>query len=126
MSLVLNAAAACPIFGPRSVRAHYLQPPAELQFTLSSRALELASLQLWCRDNKQRLQLLCCSSCPMSALASRLACAVNRSEGSHSVEHLPKACINIVKRCFGAFALTALNRSPFPYTPPSLPRLSPH
>jgi hypothetical protein len=124
MSLVLNAAASCPIFGPRSARPHYLHPPAQLNFTLSPRALELASLQLWCRDNKQRVQLLCCSSCPLSALALRLARAVTRSDGS--VEHLPTACKDIVKRCFSAFALRALNRSPVPYTPPSLLRLSPH
>jgi hypothetical protein len=126
MSLVLNAAAACPIFGPRSARAHYLHPPAQFNFTLSPRALELASLQLWCRDNKQRLQLLCCSSCPLSALALRLARAVTRSKGSHCVQHLPTAFKDIVKRCFSAFALTALTRSPVPYTPPSLQRLSPH
>ncbi len=76
MSLVLNAAAACPIFAPRSARAHYLQPPASLGFTLSQRSLELASLQLWCRNSKQRVLLLCCCSCHMSTLAVRLARAL--------------------------------------------------
>jgi hypothetical protein len=102
VSLVLNAAAACPIFGPRSVRAHYLQPPAQLGFTLSQRSLEFASMQLWCFDNNQRVQLLCCC-CPLSVLALRLARAVNRCEGSHSFEQ--RAIASIMKRCFSIVAL---------------------
>ena len=106
MSLVLNAAATCPIFAPRSARAHCLQPPVQLGFTLSQRSFELASMQLWCRNNKQRVQLLCCSSCHMSILAVRLARAVDSSAGSRSLEHLVAS--RIVKFCFSAFALRAL------------------
>ncbi len=100
LSLVLSAAAACPIFRPRSLHAHYLQPPLQLVFTLSQRSLERASLQLWCGDSSQRLQLLCCSS-PLSILAFRLARAVNRREGSRSFEL--RAIARILKRCFGGF-----------------------
>ena len=64
---VLNAAAACPVFDRRSSRSHYLQPPAQLRFTLSLRALQRASVQLWCCDNKQRAQLLCIC-CPLPSL----------------------------------------------------------
>ena len=96
-SLVLSAAAACSVFDRRSMRAHYLQPPAQLGLTPSQRSLEIASLQLWCRDNKQRVQLQCCSS-PLSTLAFRLARAVNRHEGSRSFE--VRAMAGIMRRCF--------------------------
>jgi hypothetical protein len=100
-SVVLSAAAACPIFDLRSMRAHYLQPPAPLAFTLSPRALEFASLQPWCRDNTQRAQLLCCS-CPLSTLAFRLSRAVNRYERQRDFER--SATARIMRRCFGVFA----------------------
>ena len=102
-SVVLSAAAACPIFDLRSMRAHYLQPPAPLAFTLSPRALELASLQPWCRDNTQRAQLLCCC-CPLSTLAFRLprVHAVNRHDSQRDLER--SATARIMKRCFGIFA----------------------
>ena len=100
-SVVLSAAAACPIFDLRSVRAHYLQPPAPLAFTLSPRALELASLQPWCRDSTQRAQLLC-SCCPLSTLAFRLPRAVNRCDSQRDFER--SATARIMKRCFGIFA----------------------
>ena len=100
-SVVLSAAAACPIFDLRSMRAHYLQPPAPLAFTLSPRALELASLQPWCRDNTQRAQLLC-SCCPLSTLAFRLSGAVNRYERQRDFER--SATARIMRRCFGVFA----------------------
>jgi hypothetical protein len=97
-TLVLNAAAACPIFGLRSARAHYLQPPAQLGLTLSQRSLDRVPLQLWCRDNKQRVSLMCCS-CLLSILAFRLARDV-RSE--HWVVG------NIMRRCFSVYALRLL------------------
>jgi hypothetical protein len=98
VSLVLSAAAACR----RSLRARrYLQPPAQLGFTLSQRSLELASLQLWFRNNAQRAQLLC-GSCPLSILAFRLARAVNRRDGSRSFEL--RAMARIMNRCFGILA----------------------
>ncbi len=78
MCLVLNAAAACPVFCHRSVRAHYLQPTAWLWPTLSQRSLEFASWQqcdVSC-DINSRLLLLCCC-CPLSFLAFRLARAVS-------------------------------------------------
>ena len=108
MSLVLNAAAACPIFAPRSARAHYLQPPAQLGFMLSQRSLQLASLQLWCRNSKQRVQLLCCCSCHLATLAVRLARAVDRSGSSRSFE--PWATSRIMKFCLSVFALRALRQ----------------
>ncbi len=110
--LVVNAAAACPIFGPRSLRAHPLQPPAQLVFTTSLRSLELASLQPRCRDNTQRAQLLCCSS-PLSMLAFRLARAVNRRDSSRGFELMVMA--RIMKRCFSLFAWRPWNISPALY-----------
>ena len=103
VSLVLNAAAACPIFGPRSMRAHYLQPPAQLGCMLPQRSLGFASLQIWCHDNKQRVQLLCCC-CPLSILAFCLARTVNGREGSRSFNHICSA--RIMKRCFSIAALS--------------------
>jgi hypothetical protein len=86
--LVFHAASACPIFGPRSVRAHYLQPRKQ-------RSLEHAQ-ELLCRDNKQRAQLMCCS-CPLSTLARRLD---NSGEWMGS----------IMRRCFSIFASRPLHQ----------------
>ena len=94
-SLVLHTAAACPVFDRRSVRAH-LQPPAQLAIMLSQLSLNLASMQVWCSDNKQRVQLLCCC-CPLSTLAPRLVRAVNRRQGSRSFEI--RAMAHIMRRC---------------------------
>jgi hypothetical protein len=112
-SLVLHAAAACPIFGRRAVHAglHYLQPPAMFTIRPSQRALEFA-VKLWpdggrgaCRKmlHRQRLQLLCCS-CPLSALAFRLArviilnsSAIYRHEGSRSRQQWVVSLI--MRRC---------------------------
>ena len=103
VSLVLNAAAACPIFGRRSVRVHIcLQPPALLDFTQrSASGLKLTSRHRECFNCKQRHRLLCCSSY-LNILACRLVCAVNRRGGSRIFEH--KAIARIKKRCFGGFA----------------------
>jgi hypothetical protein len=95
MSLVFNAAAACSVFGPRSMRIHHLQPPLELGFALSQRSLQLASLQLWFCHNKQRVQLLCCSGA-LSNLTFRLV----RFEGQE-IRFFKKL---IVKRCFSVHA----------------------
>ena len=109
VALVFAAAAACFVFGARSLRSHYLQPPVQLYFTLSQRSLELASLQLRCRDSAQRLQLLCCS-CPLSILAFRLARAVSRGESSRGFEH--KVMARIMKRCFSVFVWRPWNLAP--------------
>jgi hypothetical protein len=85
LCLVLNAAAACPVFGRRTARAHYLQPPPQLAFKLQPRLLELASLQPWCHGYKQRLRLLCCCR-PLSVVAFRLARATGRHESHRAVE----------------------------------------
>jgi hypothetical protein len=102
VSLVFHAAAACPIFGRRRVHLQYLQLPVLLGMRLSQRSLERANVQLWCHDNKQRAQLLCCSS-PLSMLAFRLARAVNRREGSRRFELT--AIARVMKRCFSVVAL---------------------
>jgi hypothetical protein len=99
MSLVLNAAAACPVFSRQSEQAHYLQPPEQLGFKLTPHLLEIASLQLWCRGTQQRMQMLCCS-CPLSTLALRLACAADRREG-HRMQQRVAALI--MKRCLSHF-----------------------
>jgi hypothetical protein len=99
MSLVLSAAAACPIFGPRTARAHYLQPPVPLGILPSQRSLELASLQLWCHD-KERQRLFCCG-CLLSTLALRLA-HVAVHEGGHHMER--RVVIRIMKRCLSIVA----------------------
>jgi hypothetical protein len=101
MSFVPNAAAACPIFGRRSLRAHCLQPPAQLGFMLPQRSLESASMQPWCRDSRQRAQLLCCC-CPLSTLSFHLAQAVNRRQHRDRFELWATA--QIMKRCFGILA----------------------
>jgi ubiquitin-conjugating enzyme E2 D/E len=72
LNLVLSAAAACTIFG---ARGSFLYPPVHAGTTLSQRSLDLSLLRLLLRsDNKQRLQLMCCS-CPLTTLARRLAAA---------------------------------------------------
>jgi hypothetical protein len=105
--LVFSAASACRLFTPRSMRAHYLQLPAQLGFTLSQRSLELASLQRWCCDKSQRVQLLRCSS-PLSVMACRLASAVNRRESSRAFEL--RVIARIWKRSLGGFVWQIWNR----------------
>jgi len=99
MSLVLSAAAACPIFGRCPVRALGLQPHALLGIAPSQRLLQqLESLQLQCRRS-QRLQLVCCG-CPLSTVAFRLACA---NDGvSFSVQRTAAALV--MRRCLSGFA----------------------
>ena len=105
MSLVLNAAAACPNFGRRSAQFHYLQPPAQLGITPSKRLLELVSgppklFPPWCREDQRLRQLCCC--CPLSTLAARLVRVNDRHEGHCIVES--RATALILKRCFSVFA----------------------
>ena len=109
MCLVLNAAAACPVFGRRTARAHYLQPPPQLGFPLSQHSLAIASLlQLWFCGNKQRAQLLCCSGA-LFDLAFRLARAANKQESRFfEVERCFTAVI--MKRCFSVYAWRRRNR----------------
>jgi hypothetical protein len=96
MSLILNAAAACPILGcTRSI--HRLQPPMKLGLTLSNSSLDLASLQPKCRGNSQRLRLMCCSRL-LSILVWRLAGFTNRPEESSNIRS--RATELIVRRCF--------------------------
>ena len=99
MSLVLSAAAACPIFGRCPVRALGLQPHALLSMAPSQRLLQqLAPLQLQCRRS-QRLQLVCCG-CPLSTVAFRLACA--NDGASFSVQRAAAALV--MRRCLSGFA----------------------
>ena len=101
MSLVLSAAAACPIFGRCPVRALGLQPHALLRIAPSQRLLQqLESLQLQCRRS-QRLQLLCCG-CPLSTVAFRLACA---NDGDSGVRVQCTAAALVMRRCLGYLAL---------------------
>jgi hypothetical protein len=97
----MNAAAACPVFGHRAARAHYLQPPPPLGFKLSQRLLELASVQPCCRGSKQRLLLLCCCCCLLSNVAIRLACEVDH-EYRRSLHRSSFA--RIMARCFAVSA----------------------
>jgi hypothetical protein len=102
MSLVLNAAAACTVFGPRS-SVHYLQPPAQLRCTPSPHWLEVTALQPSCRDNKQRLQLLNVGS-PLSFVALRLAGVTGtRAHRRRRVDD--RVIAHIMKRCLSASAL---------------------
>jgi hypothetical protein len=99
MSLVLSAAAACPIFGRCPVRALGLQPHALLGIAPSQRLLQqLESLQLQCRRS-QRLQLVCCG-CPLSTVAFRLACA---NDGD-SLGLQRTAAALVMRRCLSGFA----------------------
>ena len=97
-SLVLGAAAACPIFGRRGLHAQYLQPPAQLGL---KRSLQLVWTQLRCRDNSQRVRLLCCS-CPLSILTFRLAGVVEIHGGGRGLQH--RVVAQIMKRCFSVLA----------------------
>ena len=101
MCLVLNAAAACPDFGRRTARAHYLQPPPQLAFKLPPRLIELAPLQRWYHGNKQRVRLLCCCR-PLSTLAIRLAREVDR-EGGCRLQW--SAVARIIARCLAVCAM---------------------
>lgn len=96
-----NAAAARPIFAPRSVRMHYPQPTSNLEDMLSDFSLQLSSLQLWFRDNKQRVQMLRCSGA-LSNLAFRLVRAKGQeSSFFYSERYLMPV---IVKRCLSVYA----------------------
>ncbi len=102
LCLVLNAAAACPVFGRRTACAHYLQPLPQLAFKLPPRMLELASLQPWCHGNKQRLHMLIICR-PLSVLAFRLARATGRHESHRAVEL--RAIAHIIARGIRMLAL---------------------
>jgi ubiquitin-protein ligase len=109
LHLVLNAAASCPIFDVRSLRAHHLQPPAPLAPTLSPRSLERVLLQeLLFRDNKQRVQLMCCSA-SLSTVACRLSGVSDRSKACQHWQVIG----SIMRRCFSIFAARARTREPF-------------
>jgi hypothetical protein len=101
MSLVLNAAAACPIYGPRNVSAHYLQPPAQLEFRMSRHMLDLASLHLWCGDNQHRMKMLSCC-CPLAIVAFRLSRAAVSHKGHHRFHH--RIVSLIMKKCLSGVA----------------------
>jgi hypothetical protein len=93
MSLVLNAAAACPAFILRRTHAPALQ---QLGIMPPQRLLDFASQQQCCHAS-QRVMLLCCN-CTLSTLACRLARVAGRHEGRSSFEGT--AIAFIVKRCF--------------------------
>jgi hypothetical protein len=93
MSLVLNAAAACPALIRHRAPAPVLQ---QLGIRSSQRVLDFALQPQWCYAS-QRIRLLCCN-CPLSTLACRLARADDRHEGHSSFEGAAIALI--VKRCF--------------------------
>jgi hypothetical protein len=102
MSLVLNAAAACSILGPRG-SVHYLQPPVQLRFAPSLHWLEVASQWPCCNCNKELLQLL--SVCaPLSFVALRLACADGRRV-HHRRRIEDRIIAHIIKRCLCVCAL---------------------
>ena len=105
MCLVLNAAAACPVFERRTARAHHLQPPPQLGFPPSQHSLAIASLQLWLRGNKQRAQLLCCSGA-LFDLVFRLARAANKQQSRFfEFPEFEGYCIAaIMRRCFSVYA----------------------
>ena len=95
---MLNVTAACPVFGRRTARTHYLPPPPQLAFQLRPRLLKLASLQPWCHGNKQRVRLLGCCR-PLSTLVIRLAREVYRG----SLQW--RAVARIMARCLAVFAM---------------------
>jgi ubiquitin-conjugating enzyme E2 D/E len=110
--LVLNAAAACPLFSARSLRAHCLQPPTQLAPTLSQRLLDHALLQeLLCRGNKQRVQLVCCSA-SLSALACCLSGVSHRSKVKY--EHW-WVIGSIMRRCYSIFSARARSSFHLPH-----------
>ena len=64
-------------------------------------------MQLWCRDNRQRVQLMRCC-CPLSTLALRLARADYRRESDRRIEH--KVIARIMRRCFSVNARQLASR----------------
>jgi hypothetical protein len=94
-ALLKRIATACPIFGRR------VSPPAHLMSAALKRREHPSSLQMWCRNSRQRAQLLCCS-CQLSFAAFRLARTVNRHAGSRSFEH--RAMAIMMKRCYSVLA----------------------
>jgi hypothetical protein len=98
MCAVLNAASVCRIFSRRSARAHYLQPPPRIGIAPSLPSLHFASLCPMCRDNRQRLRLLCISF-PLSIVALGLACAEDNT-GSCSLQGKKGFAAGIMARCF--------------------------
>ena len=104
MSLVANAAAARLIFSPRSVHILHSQPPSQLGFVLSHGSLQLASLQLWFRDNKQRAQLLRCSGA-LSNLAFRMVRAIGQEISFSVLNREEREFMSvIVRRCLSIYA----------------------
>lgn len=105
MCLVVSAAAASPVFGPRSFRASQLQPPPQLGIRLVccrqgidhdlTRLLAQAARHPHLQET--RLQLLC-SGCPLSILAARLASCI-RHDGRRYCEL--KMIAYIMRRCIG-------------------------
>ncbi len=105
MCLVVSAAAASPVFGPRSLRASQLQPPPQLgirlvccrQGTDHDLTRLLAQAARHPHSQETRLQLLC-SGCPLSILAARLASCL-RHDGRRCCEL--KMVAYIMRRCIG-------------------------
>lgn len=105
MCLVVSAAAASPVFGPRSFRASQLQPPPQLGIRLVccrqgidhdlTRLLAQAARHPHLQET--RLQLLC-SGCPLSILAARLASCIRHDGRRYCVL---KMIAYIMRRCIG-------------------------
>ena len=66
-----------------------------------------ASMQLWCRDNRQRVQLVC-RCCPLSTLALRLARADYKRESDRARER--NVIARIMRRCFSVNARLLASR----------------
>jgi hypothetical protein len=87
MSVLLNSASTLAICSSRVVHSHFFQSPSLLgKFgtLLPQRLPKRATLSLW-HPSSRRQQLLCCS-CSLSALAIRLAVAVDH-RGICRIEH---------------------------------------
>jgi hypothetical protein len=107
-SLVLSAAAACPIFDRRSSRAHSMQPPAFICISPSQRVHDRVSPQLCCHGS-QRLQLLPCC-CLLANVAVRAVRLVHRHERHRSLQM--KAVGLIMKRVLSNFAWRVWSSAP--------------
>jgi hypothetical protein len=95
--LLLRAAAACPVFGPRAANAHCLQPHALLRIRPSQRAHALA-MHLWRAEGfasqRSRARLLR-FSCMLAAVAALLSSIGGGSGGSRHAALIIRRCLSM-------------------------------
>ena len=95
--LLLRAAAACPVFGPRAANAHCLQPHALLCIRPSQRARALAmhlSRAEGFPSERSRARLLR-FSCMLAAVAALLSSIGGDNRGSRHAARIIRRCLSM-------------------------------